>query len=145
MYKKENTQQLLGILASLHSLSLKTQNYHWNVTGSNFHNLHKMFESQYNKLSAMIDDLAEHIRVYRIKIPANSEKFQKLSKMPEGNENYSSQEMLSDLLKDHKDMMQITEKYSQNIDKSITTINLLEEHLSIHEKIIYALSSSLEK
>ena len=29
----------------------KTQNFHWNVTGPQFHSLHEMFEAQYTELA----------------------------------------------------------------------------------------------
>jgi len=31
----------------------KTRNYHWNVTGSNFGQLHKLFEDQYNEIAEL--------------------------------------------------------------------------------------------
>ena len=44
------TQALKAVLADSYVLYLKTQNYHWNVTGPSFHALHTMFEEQYNDL-----------------------------------------------------------------------------------------------
>ena len=44
-------------LADTFTLALKTQNYHWNVTGSNFFGLHNLFEEQYNDGYAASDAL----------------------------------------------------------------------------------------
>ena len=51
-----NTLTLL--LADTYTLALKTQNYHWNVIGSEFYGLHKLFEAQYEELYKAADALA---------------------------------------------------------------------------------------
>ena len=38
------TDQLQVALAESYALYLKTQNYHWNVTGHQFGSLHSLFE-----------------------------------------------------------------------------------------------------
>ena len=78
-HKNEMTEKLIIILASLYSLGLKTQNYHWNVTGENFYQYHKLLEKLYKDNLNSIDTLAEHIRLYKEKIPATLEDFAKLS------------------------------------------------------------------
>ena len=40
------------LLADSYLLYLKTQNYHWNVTGKMFRSLHTLFEEQYQELAA---------------------------------------------------------------------------------------------
>ena len=59
-HKNEMTEKLIIILASLYSLSLKTQNYHWNITGENFYQYHKLLEKLYKDSLNSIDTLAEH-------------------------------------------------------------------------------------
>ena len=49
-------------LSDEYVLYTKTRNYHWNVTGIQFNDLHKFFESQYGELDAIIDDVAERNR-----------------------------------------------------------------------------------
>lgn len=41
------TESLKKALADTYSLYLKTQNFHWNVTGPNFNALYLLFEGQY--------------------------------------------------------------------------------------------------
>jgi starvation-inducible DNA-binding protein len=38
-----------------------SRNYHWNVVGSRFNNLHKSFANQYETLDDMIDEVAERL------------------------------------------------------------------------------------
>ena len=39
-----------------------TRNYHWNVVGPQFNDLHTFFEAQYNALNTVVDDVAERAR-----------------------------------------------------------------------------------
>src|SRR6267142_6470387 len=53
---------LNAILADEYVLYTKTRNYHWNVVGPQFNDLHKFFEGQYGELNEVIDDVAERAR-----------------------------------------------------------------------------------
>src|SRR5215218_1345137 len=50
------------LLADEYLLYTKTRNYHWNVVGPQFNDLHKFFEAQYNELNTIVDDVAERAR-----------------------------------------------------------------------------------
>src|ERR687888_301932 len=50
------------LLSDEYLLYTKTRNYHWNVVGPQFNDLHKFFEEQYNELNEIIDDVAERTR-----------------------------------------------------------------------------------
>ena len=54
---------LNGTLADLHVLYTKTRNYHWNVVGEHFRDLHKLLEEQYEALAESIDEVAERTRM----------------------------------------------------------------------------------
>jgi starvation-inducible DNA-binding protein len=53
---------LSTLLADEYLLYTKTRNYHWNVEGMQFNDLHKFFEAQYEALDEVIDDVAERAR-----------------------------------------------------------------------------------
>ena len=62
----ENNRSELAIilnstLTKLIDLSLSTKHAHWNLRGSNFYALHKLFDDLYEKLPPLIDDVAERI------------------------------------------------------------------------------------
>src|SRR5213596_2904084 len=50
------------LLADEYLLYTKTRNYHWNVTGPQFNDLHKFFEAQYEELNEFVDEVAERAR-----------------------------------------------------------------------------------
>src|SRR3546814_10262294 len=56
-------------LADTFTLALKTQNYHWNLVGSNFFSLHNLLEEQYNDGFAAADEIAERIRALAAPAP----------------------------------------------------------------------------
>ena len=74
-------EKLSQYLASTYSLYLKTQNFHWNVTGSEFLALHSFFEKQYDELAEAIDLIAEQIRTFGVFTPGSFTEFSKLSKI----------------------------------------------------------------
>ena len=53
------------LLADEYLLYTKTRNYHWNVTGPQFNDLHKFFEAQYEELNEFVDEVAERARRWR--------------------------------------------------------------------------------
>ncbi|MEZ5354681.1 MAG: DNA starvation/stationary phase protection protein [Bryobacteraceae bacterium] len=90
-------------LADEYVLYTKTRNYHWNVTGPHFNDLHKFFESQYDLLAASIDEIAENIRYFGEKAPATLADFARLTRLPEHPGAYPpANEMIANLLADHE-------------------------------------------
>jgi starvation-inducible DNA-binding protein len=55
-------ERLSQALANSYALQLKTQYYHWNVTGPQFIALHKLLEEHYKDLQNAVDEIAERIR-----------------------------------------------------------------------------------
>ena len=62
---EKNRNSVVGLLNILLSdeyvLYTKTLNYHWNITGNNFAELHKFLEEQYQALQEIADSVAERI------------------------------------------------------------------------------------
>jgi starvation-inducible DNA-binding protein len=61
---KKITAVLNELLANYSVHYQKLRNYHWNVKGSDFFDLHERFEQQYNEARVNIDEVAERIRVF---------------------------------------------------------------------------------
>lgn len=55
--------QLNLILADLHLHYMALRNFHWNVEGRSFFELHRIYEAQYNLFKAKIDDIAERVKM----------------------------------------------------------------------------------
>jgi starvation-inducible DNA-binding protein len=143
--KKETIKSLEVILASSYGLALKTQNYHWNVTGANFKSLHELFGAQYEELSEAIDDLAERIRALGDKVEGTFDNFSKLSKIKAGDKKLNSNDMLKDLVSGHEAVVKLLNagiKISQK-EGDEATADMLIGRIEAHDKAAWMLRSSI--
>jgi len=84
----------------------KLRNYHWNVKGSDFFDLHIEFEQQYNQARENIDAIAERIRVFG-KTPLSMMKdYLEISEIKETTPDLSSDIMVRELLSDYRILLQ---------------------------------------
>ena len=136
----QNRSGVIEILKKLVSdeyiLYTKTRNYHWNVTGPQFNDLHKFFETQYEELDGIIDDVAERIRELGSYSMATLAEFIKNTRLKEEPNMYpDAKSMLSNLLGDHEsiirtlrtDLETCTTKYQDSGTTDFLT-GLMEQH-----------------
>jgi starvation-inducible DNA-binding protein len=143
---KQVVEGLCHLLADTYTLYLKTQNFHWHVTGPNFHSLHKMFEEQYNQLALATDELAERIRALNHAAPATFAEFLELATIKEDHGKLSANDMIKKLLHGHEI---IIKNAKQLIPTSLNakddeTADLVIGRVEEHEKTAWMLRSSLE-
>lgn len=143
--RKDVASKLGVLLADSYLLYLKTQNYHWNVTGGKFSMWHAMFEDQYTDLAEAVDTIAERIRALGQLAPGSFAEFSKLATLKEAGSNLSGEEMVKDLINDHetivRHMREIT-KVAQD-DEDEVTLGILTDRMMVHEKTAWMLRSSL--
>ena len=96
---------LKRLLADSYTLYLQTHNFHWNVTGSEFRELHLMFEEHYTELAVAVDDIAERIRTLDIPAPGTYKEFAKLSSIQEVDGVPSSSDMVVLLTQAHEQVI----------------------------------------
>lgn len=142
--KNKTTTLLAKALAESYILLLKTHNFHWNVTGSNFYSLHKLFEDQYTELFAAVDELAERIRALGSKAPGSFAEFSKLSNISEATNNLDANAMLTELCKSNNDivetLIQLRDAADQDEDKETEDIAI--SRIQTHQKNAWMLDSS---
>ncbi len=142
---KEVIKSLETIVASTYGLTLKTQNYHWNVTGPNFKPLHELFGVQYEEMQTAIDDLAERIRSLGSKVDATFMAFDKLSKVKAGDNKINASAMLKDLAASHKIVIKLLKDgvvlAQKNHDEA--TADMLISRLEVHDKNLWMIEASL--
>src|SRR5450432_1975172 len=105
--KQENLAEVAHslniLLADEHVLYIKTRNAHWNVEGPDFHAQHLFFESQYEQVEEIIDDIAERIRTLGHYAEATLDGFLKLTHLSEQGEGKNdSASFIKVLLEDHE-------------------------------------------
>ena len=139
---------LMKTLADEYVLYTKTRNYHWNVTGPQFHDLHKFFESQYDAIDARIDEVAEFIRYFGEKAPASLAGFLAIARLREPKwDDPSADQMIRNLLEDHEEL---TRNLRADIDaaagkhKAADVADFFTGLLEEHSKMAWMLRSMLE-
>jgi len=66
---EELINQMKITLADVYAFYIKAQNFHWNVEGSNFAEMHGFFEKIYEDVFGSADDIAEFIRTLNAYAP----------------------------------------------------------------------------
>lgn len=138
-------EALSQVLANTFILSLKTQSFHWNVTGPMFYTLHSMFEEEYEQLWRAGDAIAERIRALGSLAPGSYREFSKLTYLREAESVPSATGMIAELLSDHETSARVV-RGSLTVARSAgdsATEDLLTQQLLAHEKAIWMLRSLL--
>ncbi|MFQ3249793.1 Dps family protein [Glaciecola sp.] len=140
----EIAEGLKSLLADSYTLYLQTHNFHWNVTGPQFRELHLMFEEHYTELAIAVDDIAERIRTLGVAAPGTYQAFAKLSSIKEVDGVPEANEMVSLLLKGHEAVVKTCRgvlKLAQDADDESTSA-LVGDRMRIHEKTAWMLRAT---
>ena len=147
----KNLEGSIGVLnqalADAHVLYMKLRNYHWHVTGQNFMELHKLFESQYDQIEEAIDEIAERIRSLGGNALATMKELCQEAKLKEFPGEYpEARKMIANLLADHESIIQDLRKALKACDEEFNdmgTSDFLTGLMEKHEKMAWMLRASL--
>ena len=99
--------QLKIAFASQYAFAIKAQNFHWNVEGPDFYQLHQLFDTIYTEVYGAVDAFAENIRKIKAYTPASLERFSALTAISDEVEVLESSAMIAELLADAEKMQEI--------------------------------------
>ena len=142
---------VLGILGSTLAdeflLYTKTRNYHWNVTGSDFSELHKFFEAQYEELDDIMDETAERARALDGVSLGSMTEFLQTARLKESPGKVpSASKMIANLLADHEALVRSMRKdldACQAEFHDAGTADFLTGLMEQHEKMAWMLRAYL--
>jgi starvation-inducible DNA-binding protein len=141
------TRALNALLANYAIHYQKLRNYHWNVKGSDFFDLHEQFESQYTEAIKNIDDIAERIRIFGETPLSTLKDYLETSEIKETSTNLTSELMVRELLSDYRILLQymfsVVEVASEEKDSG--TEEMVKVFINQLEKHHWMLSSFLAK
>ncbi len=101
--RAEVAKILNTLLADEYVLYTKTRNFHWNVTGPHFNDLHKFFEGQYDQLAGTVDEVAERARALGGAASGSMAEFVRDTRLRENpGQHLAATEMIATLLADHE-------------------------------------------
>jgi starvation-inducible DNA-binding protein len=142
---RRSVVELLNItLADEAVLTTKTRSAHWNVSGADFFELHTLFETQYQLLNNISDDIAERARMLGGFAICSLEEFLSHTRLEEQPGDVPD---ILRLLADHEtsirflreDARKCTEEYEDE-----GTFGLLVSVMRLHEKMAWMLRSYIE-
>jgi starvation-inducible DNA-binding protein len=144
--RQKVAESLSRVLADTYTLYLKTQNFHWNVTGPQFRTLHLMFEEQYTDLAEAVDEIAERIRALGAVAPGSFSQFAKLSSIQEATAVPSAEDMIRQLVSDNETAdrtLRATANIAEEVN-DIVTADLVTQRMAVHEKAAWMMRSVFE-
>jgi starvation-inducible DNA-binding protein len=141
--KKVIADGLFKLLAETYAIYLKTQNFHWNVKGTEFFSLHLLFEKQYNELAEALDEIAERIRALDYPVDATFTALAKASSIKEGKKGIKAREMCKALAESNEQLIRHARHLHEIADEVIdgATVDLIARRLGAHEKAAWMLRS----
>ena len=101
------SDNLKVLLASTQAFAIKTQNFHWNVEGSNFPQYHAFFDTMYGEVSDTIDKIAEYIRILGHYTPGSLTRYAELSIIEDQTKIPRAQLMFVETLQDCEKMIEL--------------------------------------
>jgi len=134
------------LLASVNSLSIKAQNFHWNVEGPNFPQYHEFFGNFYEEVYSAVDKIAEYIRTLDSYAPGSLTRYAELTIIEDQTKIPRPNLMFAELLSDNGKMIDLLNGcfVSAEEENKQGIANFIAERLDAHEKHGWMLRSILK-
>ncbi len=146
--EKKDAESIVAILhkylASEIVLNLKIRNYHWNIEGIVFNDLHAFFEKLYISGSEYVDEVAERIRMLWFHTHASMKKYLELTIIEEEEKiSKAAHSMVETLLKDNETIIRGLRKDITEIEEygDQGTADFLTALIQKHEKDAWMIRS----
>ncbi len=142
---KLTVEELNILLASYNVYYQNLRNYHWNLTGKNFFELHEKFEDLYNDAKIKIDEIAERILTLRFRPLSDFSKYLDRSVIPEAGEVEDDVLMVTNILYNHKHLIKVMRKVIELADEANDegTIDMIGGFMETLEKKSWMLDAWL--
>ena len=135
--------ELNTLLADYHLYYQKLRNFHWNILGRNFFDLHNQFEEMYTDARIKIDEIAERILTLRYHPMSNLSAYLKTARIKESSGKLQDREMVDEILQAHnillKQMSEVMAKAEAIKDEG--TIDLIGAYIREMEKTSWMLNA----
>ena len=140
------SDNLKVLLASVNSLSIKAQNFHWNVEGDNFPQYHEFFGNFYEEVYSSVDRIAEYIRTLDSYAPGSLSRYAELTIIEDQTKIPRPNLMFAELLSDNEKMIDLLNGCfgSAEEENKQGIANFIAERLDAHEKHSWMLRSILK-
>lgn len=144
---EENIKNLNEFLCDLEVMTVKLQNYHWNVTGKGFFITHEKLEEYYEEMRTHIDQIAEHILAKGYQPLGTMKDFMQNTKIEEAkNEKIKTLEIVNILIQDFKTLQQKAMTIKEEAEKlsDYGTSSIMDDYLCNYSKKLWMLNEFIK-
>ena len=144
---EENIKNLNEFLCDLEVMSVKLQNYHWNVQGKGFFITHEKLEEYYDEIRVQIDEIAEHILALGYQPLGTMQDFMKNSQIQEAkNERIKSLEIIKNVIQDLRTLRTKVAQIKEEAEnqKDYATSSLMDNYLANYSKKLWMLNETIK-
>lgn len=139
-------KKLNNLLASYEIYYQNLRNFHWNITGPNFFELHAKFEELYNEATLAIDETAERILTLGERPYSSFSEYIENSVITEAKEVEGAKKMV-EIIRDNLNALlslerSVLETAGDQGDEG--TVTLMSDYISAKEKTVWMLSAYLK-
>jgi starvation-inducible DNA-binding protein len=144
---------LLAVSAALNKLLadevvlyIKARNYHWNIEGSNFSEMHQFYEQHFNDLDEIMDQVAERIRAIGHYTEARLADYLKLTNLIENDYTNNQKDQLQYLLESHETIINNLRRLIPlfaDKHKDLGSSDFVTQLLGKHEKMAWMVRAYL--
>lgn len=137
---------LKTLLGTQYALSIKAQNFHWNVEGPDFAQYHDFFANFYEEVYSAVDRIAEYIRTLQEYSPGSLVRFAELSVIQDQTKIPRARLMIEELLSDNGVMIDLLNQCFAGAEQENNQgiANFIAERLDAHGKHGWMLRSFLK-
>lgn len=138
---------LKTLLATEYAFVVKAQQFHWNVEGPDFGQLHKFFMMIYDDVYDAIDPTAEYIRALNEYTPGSFERFGELSRISGQTKIPRARLMLEELLANNQQMIELLNECfsSAESENQQGVMDFIAGRIDAHQKHAWMLRSYLKE
>ena len=135
--------ELNVLLADYHVHYQKLRNFHWNILGKNFFDLHNRFEEMYNDTRVKIDEVAERIVTLKYHPISKLSDYIEVSRIKESSHLLTDEEMVADIINDNKIILEQLGKIIERATKAKDegTVDMIGAYIRELEKSIWLLNA----
>lgn len=144
---EENIKNLNEFLSDLEIMTVKLQNYHWNVTGKGFFITHEKLEEYYDEMREQIDEVAEHILAKGFQPLGTMKDFLQNTEIQEAkNEKIKSLEIIKNIIQDLQILKQKAIKIREEAERKsdYTTSAMMDNYLENYSKKLWMLNECVK-
>ena len=125
----------------------KLRNFHWNVEGPYFFELHEQFEVEYSEVRQQIDTLAERILILGTKPYSTLAQYLEVAEIKEAEGELTAYQMVGEVLRDYKLLLSLMSVLFESLQKTkdVATEDMITEFMRRIEKRHWMFSSWMKK